>query len=106
MASGTSPSSAFTAQTTSIAQPTLSSTSASVLPEGPLEIFAYDQIHDFYNNGYSQDEADIVTLFFGKLLASMSCGIFQRLTLNLNSERSVRCHIPYRVYSKSIYSKA
>ena len=71
MTSSTSLLSVFASQTTSIAQGDVSTSastlaSVTVIPEELIEIFALDQIHDFYNNGYSQDEADLVTLFLGQ----------------------------------------
>ena len=71
MTSSASLSSVFTSQTTSIAQGDVSTSastlaSVTVILEESMEIFALDQIHDFYNNGYSQDEADVVTLFLGQ----------------------------------------
>ncbi len=85
MASSTSPSSLVTSQTASIAQTNVStnaSTLVSVFTEESLEIFAFDQIHDFYYNGYSQDEADMVSLFLGQCVLSH----FPRFILNLSSE--------------------
>ena len=85
MSSSTSPSSVVTSQTASIAQTnvlTNASTLASVFSEGSLEVFALDQIHDFYRNGYSQDEADMVTLFLGQFFLSH----FLRFILNPNFE--------------------
>lgn len=61
---------------------TIASTLVSVIPEESLEIFTLDQIHDFYYNGYSQDEADVVRLFLGK--HSIVLWHFLRLTLYLN----------------------
>jgi hypothetical protein len=71
MASSTSNSSVFTAQATSISQGDVSTSastlaSVAVTPSESIEIFALDQIHDFYYNGYSQDEADVLTLFLGQ----------------------------------------
>lgn len=70
MTSSASLSSVITSQTTSIAQANVStnaSTLASVfVDEESLEVFALNQIHDYYQNGYSQDEADMLTLFLGE----------------------------------------
>lgn len=86
MTSSASPSSVITSQTTSIAQANVStnaSTLASVfVEEESLEIFALDQIHDYYHNGYSQDEADMVTLFLGQCVLWH----FPRLIPDLTSE--------------------
>ena len=69
MTSSAATSSVSTSQTASVGQADVStdaSTLASVfVGEESLEFFALDQIHDYYHNGYSQDEADMVTLFLG-----------------------------------------
>lgn len=78
MASSTILSSHFTSQTTSVAQTAVSTTTptlAWVIPEESLAIFASDHIPDFYYDGYSQDEADVVTLFLGAFSVSKFRGI-------------------------------
>ena len=81
MTSSTAPSSVVASQTASMAQtnvPTSASTLVSVFSEESLEVFAFDQIHEYYRNGYSQDEADMVTLFLGQFSPSH----FPRFILN------------------------
>ena len=46
-----------------------------IIPEESLAIFASDHIPDFYYNGYSQDEADMVTLFLGEFSVTMFRGV-------------------------------
>ena len=65
MASSTIPSSFVTSQTAVSATPA----PAWVIPEESLAIFASDSIPDFYYDGYSQDEADMVTFILGTSVA-------------------------------------
>jgi len=101
MASGTTLSSLFTSQT---AVSTSTSTPAWVIPEESLAIFAADQLPDFYYNGYSQDEVDVVTLFLGKSPVSIFRALFPATDRRLC--RRVRRRLHHRVYFKSTHCKA